>query len=96
MIIASKNSKNTYIKDEAKSIAAKTQAEKSFISHRVGSFLWSTDNITHCMNHEHSQEDKIVRLNGWGAQRPPGGEPKGLVVSYKYGRVRGTKGLFPR
>ena len=40
------------------------------------------------MNHEHSQSDKIVRGNGWGAERFP--------LWYMYGRVRQKKGLFPR
>ena len=49
------------------------------------------------MNHEHSQKDKFVKLNGWGKPKGHlGGQPKGFVVLYKYRRVRGNKGLFPR
>ena len=50
------------------------------------------------MNHEHSQKDKIVRLNGFG--NPKGqtvGEAQGfLLFLYKDRKVRGNKGFFPR
>ena len=49
------------------------------------------------MNHEHSQKDKFVKLNGWGKPKGhPGGQPKGFTILYKYRRVRGNKGLFTR
>ena len=46
------------------------------------------------MNHEHSQKDKIVRLNGGGAQRLPRGIPR-VGLQYKYNRVRENRGFFP-
>ena len=50
------------------------------------------------MNHEHSQKDKDCEIKRLGEPKghPGGGQPKGFVVLYKYRRVRGNKGLFPR
>ena len=47
------------------------------------------------MNHEHSQKDKFVKLNGWGKPKGhSGGQPKGFAFLYKYRRVRGNRGDF--
>ena len=56
-------------------------------------------NVMHYMNHEHSQKDKIVRLNGWGSPKVSQGgrggrQPKGFVVLFKYRNVRGNRGIF--
>ena len=49
------------------------------------------------MNHEYSQKEKFMKLNGRGKPKGHlGGQPKGLAVLYKYRRVRGNKGIFPR
>ena len=47
------------------------------------------------MNHEHSQKDKFVRLNGWGSPKVTRlGQPKGFDVLFKYRKVRGNWGFF--
>ena len=49
------------------------------------------------MNHEHSQKEKFVKLNSWGKPKGHQGvQPKGFAVLYKYRRVRGNRGFFPR
>ena len=48
------------------------------------------------MNHENSQKDKFVKLNGWGKPKGhPRGKPKGFTILYKYRRVRGKRDFFP-
>ena len=48
------------------------------------------------MNHDHSQRDKIVRLNGLGSPKvTQEGHPKGFAILYKCRRTRENKGIFP-
>ena len=50
----------------------------------------------HYMNHEHSQKDKIVGLNGLGSPKvTQEGKPKGFAVLYKCRKIRGKEGFFP-
>ena len=48
------------------------------------------------MNHEHSQKEKIMRLNGSGSPKVTRqGNPKVLLFLYKDRKVRGNGGFFP-
>ena len=49
------------------------------------------------MNHEHSQKDKIVRLNGWGSPKVAwgGGNPKVLLFCISIGELDVGKDFFP-
>ena len=49
------------------------------------------------MNHEHSQKDKIVRLNGWGSPKVTwgGGNPKVLLFCISIGELDVGKDFFP-
>ena len=46
------------------------------------------------MNHEHSQEEKFVRLNGWGSPRVLWFLYKERKVREKKGFVRGTTSFY--
>ena len=39
------------------------------------------------MNYEHSQKDKIVRLNGWGSPKVIEGQPKSFACSISIGEL---------
>ena len=48
------------------------------------------------MNHEHSQKDKFVKLNGWGKPKGhPGGNPKVSLFYINIGELQGIKNFFP-
>ena len=48
------------------------------------------------MNHEHSQKDKFVKLNGWGKPKGhPGGNPKVSLFCMNIGWLEGIKDFFP-
>ena len=48
------------------------------------------------MNHEHSQKDKIVRLNGWGSPKVTwGGSPRVLLFYLNIEKLEGIEDFFP-
>ena len=47
------------------------------------------------MNHEHSQKDKIVRLNDWGSPKVTEGRPKSFACSISIGELDRMGGFFP-
>ena len=47
------------------------------------------------MNHEHSQKDKIVRLNGWGSPKVTEGQTKSFACCISIGESEGIKDFFP-
>ena len=46
------------------------------------------------MNHEHSQKEKIMILNGWGSPKVTEGKPKIFACSVSIGELD-RRGAFP-
>ena len=47
------------------------------------------------MNHQHSQKDKIVRLNGWGSPKVTEGQPKSFACSIIIAELDRRRDFFP-
>ena len=48
------------------------------------------------MNHEKSQKDKIVILNGWwNPKGHPRRQPKGFTICINIGELEGIRDFFP-